>query len=68
MQSRGNRVVGGTEAQPNSWPWMAALVRGNYYVCGAVLIDEQFALTAAHCVVDRYVMGEGLAVAGPGDE
>jgi len=53
VQSRANRVVGGTEAQPNSWPWMAALVRGNYYICGGVLIEEQFVLTAAHCVVDR---------------
>jgi len=53
VQSRASRVVGGTEAKAHSWPWMVALARGNYYICGGVLIDDQHVLTAAHCVVER---------------
>jgi len=39
-------IVGGDEAAPNSWPWMAYL--GG---CGGALIDNQWIVTAAHCVV-----------------
>ncbi len=48
-------IVGGGEAQPGAWPWMAALVnssQSNAYqgqFCGGALIDPQWVLTAAHC-------------------
>ncbi|RWS26875.1 clotting factor B-like protein [Leptotrombidium deliense] len=46
-------IVGGDEASAHSMPWVSALLfkdSGHMY-CGASLINEQFALTASHCVV-----------------
>lgn len=51
---RRTKIKGGMPAAKGSWPWMAALVQGNLgpirgFVCGAVLINEQWLLSAAHC-------------------
>jgi len=57
-----NRIVGGRDAQPGSWPWQLSLqfLRPNTedsygHTCGASLIDPWWALTAAHCVEERMV-------------
>jgi hypothetical protein len=44
------RIVGGHDADPNEWPWIAALFNGGRQFCGGSLIDSQHILTAAHCV------------------
>ncbi|XP_047493641.1 brachyurin-like [Penaeus chinensis] len=44
------RVVGGSEAVPHKYPYQAALIQGVAFVCGGVLVSDQFVLTAAHCV------------------
>eukprot|EP00794_Sanderia_malayensis_P002476 gene2476-2851_t len=47
------RVIGGVEAEAHSWPWSVALLRFGGYFCGGTLIDEQWVLSAAHCVYGR---------------
>uniref|UniRef100_A0A6I8RBC3 pancreatic elastase n=1 Tax=Xenopus tropicalis TaxID=8364 RepID=A0A6I8RBC3_XENTR len=53
-----SRVVGGTNASPNSWPWQISLQiqsgSGFSHTCGGSLIRTDRVLTAAHCV-DRAV-------------
>jgi len=46
------RIVGGTIAQKNAWPWMLGLVENQDSgpLCGAALIHPKWAITAAHCV------------------
>ncbi|XP_019906423.1 tryptase-2 [Esox lucius] len=46
-------IVGGEDASKGSWPWMAYLeiVAFNMtFSCGGSLINEEWVLTAAHCV------------------
>lgn len=45
------RIVGGRDADPGEWPWIAALFNAGRQFCGGSLIDETHILTAAHCVV-----------------
>ncbi|KAI9558950.1 chymotrypsin-like protein [Daphnia sinensis] len=44
-----DRIVGGTEAVPNSLPWQVALFIDDQYFCGGSLISPDWVLTAAHC-------------------
>ncbi|XP_063800013.1 trypsin-like [Pseudophryne corroboree] len=44
-----NRIIGGYECVPNSQPWQVSLQHFSRHVCGGVLIDENWVLTAAHC-------------------
>ncbi|KMQ96805.1 serine proteinase stubble [Lasius niger] len=46
------RIVGGKNADPGEWPWIAALFNAGRQFCGGSLIDDQHVLTAAHCVVN----------------
>uniref|UniRef100_A0A1I8PFC6 Peptidase S1 domain-containing protein n=1 Tax=Stomoxys calcitrans TaxID=35570 RepID=A0A1I8PFC6_STOCA len=52
-----DRVAGGTETGIDEYPWMALLrydSPGDQFKCGGSLITNQFVLTAAHCVNERY--------------
>lgn len=49
-----NKIVGGTEVDPNSFPFMISLQRKflNKFVhaCGGTILSQSTILTAAHCL------------------
>jgi len=50
------RIVGGEEATPHSYPWMAALFVDDQWFCGGTLISDEWVVTAAHCAKDASEM------------
>ena len=48
------RIVGGTKSRFGEWPWMVSLRQRNknafQHKCGAALLNEYWAITAAHCI------------------
>ncbi|WP_234101865.1 trypsin-like serine protease, partial [Streptomyces venezuelae] len=49
-------VVGGQEARPHQYPFMAGLVDvlERRVMCGGALIGDRYVLTAAHCLTGSY--------------
>ncbi|XP_069674297.1 uncharacterized protein [Periplaneta americana] len=47
------RIVGGTDAQLHEFPWQVAIFLDDLFFCGGALINDQFVLTAAHCLMTR---------------
>ncbi|XP_017045433.1 LOW QUALITY PROTEIN: trypsin-1 [Drosophila ficusphila] len=44
------RIVGGQETEVHQYPWVAMLLYGGRFYCAASLLNDQFLLTASHCV------------------
>jgi len=54
-----DRIVGGSEAVPGSWPWTISLRRGSNihgttsegsHTCGGVILSDRWVISAAHCI------------------
>ncbi|XP_064643342.1 uncharacterized protein LOC135497397 [Lineus longissimus] len=58
------RIVGGDVALQGQWPWLASMRQfGQMHACGAAIINRQWLVTAAHCVVRKT---KGLDMSRPG--
>jgi len=58
-RSSKHRIVGGTEAKANSYPWIVSLQQGTSHFCGGTLIRvsskydvSDIIVTASHCVFE----------------
>ncbi|CAF5177296.1 unnamed protein product, partial [Rotaria magnacalcarata] len=45
-----SKIVGGEQAQTDTWGWIASIRIGNSHICGGSLISSTLVLTAAHCL------------------
>jgi len=50
LAQRRSRIIGGSETEVNEYPWMVALFHWGRVHCGGALINNQWVLTAAHCI------------------
>jgi secreted trypsin-like serine protease len=56
LESITPKILGGKSVPSSTLPWQSYLMtswNGNVYRCGGVLIDKNWVLTAAHCLVDE---------------
>lgn len=43
-------MVGGTKAEESEFPFIVSLTRRGGHFCGASIVNDQWLLTAGHCV------------------
>lgn len=64
LQENDNRIVDGTIADLDEFPWMALLQykkRGKIEPgCGGTLINNRYVVTAAHCADSRFLKSVGI--------
>ncbi|CAL8281648.1 unnamed protein product [Lota lota] len=62
-----SRIVGGSPAPPGSWPWLVNLQLDGALMCGGVLVDSSWVVTAAHCFAGSRSESYWTAVVGEFD-
>ncbi|KFB43604.1 AGAP001247-PA-like protein [Anopheles sinensis] len=58
------RITGGSDANYADFPYQLSLRKFNNHVCGAAVVKDQLAVTAAHCVADADTDSVCMACAG----
>ncbi|CAH0549054.1 unnamed protein product [Brassicogethes aeneus] len=63
-----NRIVGGIETNIENYPYQLQLHLNGHMICGAVLISNQVALTAGHCILKpgNYEVNGGTSYSNKG--
>lgn len=69
-QAASPRIIGGADASIEDYPWQVALISNvndlyDSQSCGGSLVDEQWVLTAAHCVTEEDGNGNPVLAATP---
>lgn len=60
-----DRIVGGTEAFIEDWPWQVSLQQGGHHTCGGSLVSPRWVVTAAHCFTgSKKELGRWRVVSG----
>ncbi|KAG5272041.1 hypothetical protein AALO_G00161000 [Alosa alosa] len=60
----GVSIVGGKDVKAHSKPWMVSIQSKKEHICGGVLIQDQWVLTAAHCQKSFSSLGDVTVLLG----
>ncbi|KAM9255753.1 transmembrane protease serine 4 [Cariama cristata] len=58
------RVLGGSPAAIEAWPWQVSLQYRKEHICGGSIIDPSWVLTAAHCFKNNPIVQSWRVKAG----